>query len=76
MSGAHHLAVLAEQGMTVLLVEQFASLALRYGSKAYVLSQGVISDQGTCGDFLEDPDRLHAAYFSAGSQQLTHNSKD
>lgn len=64
------LAELANQGgTTVLLVEQFASLALRHGSFAYVLAHGAIGYHGPCADLRDHPDRLHEAYFSATSTQ-------
>jgi branched-chain amino acid transport system ATP-binding protein len=50
-----------EQGITILLVEQNAHLALEISSHAYVLETGVITVSGPSGDLRKDP-RLKAAY--------------
>jgi branched-chain amino acid transport system ATP-binding protein len=50
-----------DQGITILLVEQNAHLALEISSHAYVLETGVITVSGTSGDLRKDP-RLKAAY--------------
>ena len=50
-----------EKGMTILLVEQNAILALEMSHRAYVLETGRISLEGTGGDLLEDP-RVQASY--------------
>jgi branched-chain amino acid transport system ATP-binding protein len=50
-----------DQGITVLLVEQNAHLALEISSHAYVLETGVITVSGPSGDLRKDP-RLKAAY--------------
>lgn len=55
---------MAREGVAVLLVEQFASLALRYGTTAYVMAKGRISDSAPCADLLADSPRLHRAYFA------------
>lgn len=43
-------------GTTILLVEQNASLALKLSSRAYVLSSGEITLQGSASDLLSNPD--------------------
>jgi len=53
---------LADQGMAVLLVEQFARLALAIGDRAYVLRRGSLVYEGDCGTLARDPDRLHHLY--------------
>lgn len=53
---------LADDGMAVLLVEQFAALALSVGDAAYVLRRGRVVHEGTCADLRQNPDRLRAAY--------------
>jgi branched-chain amino acid transport system ATP-binding protein len=50
-----------ELGMTILLVEQNAILALGMSDRAYVLSTGRIILQGTGEELLEDP-RVQASY--------------
>jgi branched-chain amino acid transport system ATP-binding protein len=56
----------ARSGIAVLLVEQFASIALRIGTRAYVMSVGGISLEGECGTLLEHPDKVRQAYLSGG----------
>lgn len=53
---------LADQGFGVLLVEQFADLALNVGDTVYVLTQGEIVYSGACRTLLEQPDILRRAY--------------
>ncbi|HSI10318.1 MAG: ABC transporter ATP-binding protein [Rariglobus sp.] len=50
-----------DQGITILLVEQNAHLAMEISSHAYVLETGVITVSGASGDLRKDP-RLKAAY--------------
>ena len=50
-----------DQGITILLVEQNAHLALEISSHAYVLETGVITVSGTSAALRQDP-RLKAAY--------------
>ena len=45
-----------QQGMTVLLVEQNANLALRISHRAYVLTNGEITLQGTSAQLMSDPE--------------------
>ena len=58
---------LADTGVGVLLVEQFAALALELGDRAYVLSHGEIAYEGTCGDLRGEVDILRGAYLAAPS---------
>jgi len=50
-----------EMGLTILLVEQNASLALEMCHRAYVLKTGQITMEGTGKELLEDP-RVRKAY--------------
>ncbi len=43
---------LRDQGRTILLVEQFAMLALQIADYGYLINNGVVSDQGTSKDLL------------------------
>jgi branched-chain amino acid transport system ATP-binding protein len=54
---------LAKGGLSILLVEQFASLALAVGHRAYVLRRGEIAYDGTCAELRQDPKLLHKLYF-------------
>jgi len=49
------------QGVTVLLVEQNAKLALQIADRAYVMESGLITMTGQAKDLLGDP-RVRAAY--------------
>lgn len=53
---------LAEQGLAVLLVEQFAALALSIGDRAYVLRRGRVVYDGPCGALAQSHDLLHRLY--------------
>jgi branched-chain amino acid transport system ATP-binding protein len=52
---------LNQHGMTILLVEQNARLALSMADRAYVLESGVITLSGTANELLND-DRVREAY--------------
>jgi branched-chain amino acid transport system ATP-binding protein len=52
---------IAAQGVTILLVEQNAKLALELSSRGYVMESGLITLTGTAQDLLHDP-RVRAAY--------------
>jgi branched-chain amino acid transport system ATP-binding protein len=51
----------SKQGITILLVEQNAKLALQAGHRAYVMESGAITMTGNAQDMLHDP-RVQAAY--------------
>lgn len=53
---------LADAGMAVILVEQFAALALAIGNRAYVLRRGAIVYDGDCTMLANDPAQLHRLY--------------
>lgn len=54
--------LLADQGLAVLLVEQFANLALDIGDRAYVLRRGEVVYDGSCEILRNDPAMLHHLY--------------
>jgi branched-chain amino acid transport system ATP-binding protein len=54
----------AESGTGVLLIEQFAYLALTLANTAYVLENGRIRYQGSADELKQSPDVLHSAYLS------------
>jgi branched-chain amino acid transport system ATP-binding protein len=58
---------LADQGLAVLLVEQFAALALAIGNRAYVLRRGQVVFDGACTELRDAPDRLHQLYLGAAT---------
>ncbi|QPC91764.1 ABC transporter ATP-binding protein [Mesorhizobium sp. INR15] len=53
---------LADNGLAVLLVEQFAALALSIGDRAYVMRRGRVVHDGDCAGLLKSPDKLHRLY--------------
>jgi branched-chain amino acid transport system ATP-binding protein len=53
------------QGVTILLVEQNAKLALQAAHRAYVMDSGLITMSGDAQDMLNDP-RVRAAYLGEG----------
>jgi len=57
---------LRHQGMTILLVEQMAKLALRRADRAYVLVQGQITLQGESEQLLNSPEIVRG-YLGRGS---------
>lgn len=55
-----------EQGMTILLIEQNANMALQIAGKAYVLETGRITMEGEGSALLQD-ERIREAYLGAGA---------
>ena len=53
---------LADDGMAVVLVEQFAALALAIGNRAYVMRRGRMVYDGDCTTLQRAPDELHRLY--------------
>lgn len=58
---------LADQGLAVLLVEQFAALALSIGDRAYVLRRGRVVYDGACASLARSPELLHRLYLGDGA---------
>ena len=58
---------LVDSGIGVLLIEQFATLALSLATSAYVMEGGVIRYSGTASELRDSPDLLHSAYLLRGS---------
>ena len=57
----------AASGAGVLLIEQFAHVALGLATKAYVLEGGRIRYAGTAEELRRRPDLLHSAYLMRGA---------
>ena len=68
----------AEEGVGVLLIEQFVHVALGVAKTAYVLEGGRIRYQGTAQELKEKPELLHSAYLlrehSAGEIESASSS--
>ena len=56
--------------MTIVLVEQNASLALKMAYYAYVLENGQIVLEGTGKELIANP-KVRAAYLGASEKELT-----
>jgi len=61
------LEAVAATGVGVLLIEQFAHVALGVAQKAYVLEGGRIRYRGTAQALKNDPTLLHSAYLLRGA---------
>ena len=59
---------LADRGMAVVMVEQFAALALAIGNRAYVLRRGRMVYEGGCEALIRDPALLHRLYLGDAGQ--------
>jgi branched-chain amino acid transport system ATP-binding protein len=57
-------ALVAETGVSVLVVEQFANIGLKYSSRVYVMTHGVVGYSGSSVGALE---AVHAAYLGRAS---------
>lgn len=55
----------AAQGVGVLLIEQFTSVALAVSQNAYVLERGRVAFGGLAQTLREQPDILHSSYLAA-----------
>jgi branched-chain amino acid transport system ATP-binding protein len=56
----------AESGVGVLLIEQFATVALGLAERAYIMEGGRIQFAGMASELRENPDLLHSAYLLRG----------
>ena len=68
------IAAVAESGVGVLLIEQFATVALGLATSAYVMEGGLIRYAGPAGELREKPGLLHSAYLLRGSESGTQLS--
>jgi len=62
------LEVLKKQGLTILLVEQNANLALSFGDRGYVLALGKVVMEGKCGE-LKGSERVREAYLGMAGKK-------
>jgi branched-chain amino acid transport system ATP-binding protein len=56
------LRAIAERGIGVLLIEQFATVALGLANRAYIMNGGRIEYEGDAAELRERPELLHSAY--------------
>ncbi|MDQ1131007.1 ABC transporter ATP-binding protein [Microbacterium sp. SORGH_AS_0888] len=53
---------LADDGLAIILVEQYAHLALTYGDRAYLFARGSVAHELSCAELIDQPDLLRAVY--------------
>jgi branched-chain amino acid transport system ATP-binding protein len=58
----------AEQGTGVLLIEQFAPVALELAQRAYLMEGGRIRYDGPASELKANPELLHSAYLLRGAE--------
>jgi branched-chain amino acid transport system ATP-binding protein len=58
---------IVEKGVGVLLIEQFATVALGLANRAYIMEGGRVQFSGTASQLKADPSLLHSAYLLRGS---------
>jgi branched-chain amino acid transport system ATP-binding protein len=56
----------AESGVGVLLIEQFATVALGLANRAHVMEGGRIQYSGNAKELRDNPELLHSAYLLRG----------
>jgi branched-chain amino acid transport system ATP-binding protein len=56
----------AKSGIGVLLIEQFATVALGLATRAYVMEGGRLQFSGSAKELKDDPSLLHSAYLLRG----------
>ncbi len=69
------LAAVAESGVGVLLIEQFAHVALGLARTAYVIEGGRIRYHGTAAELKSRPEILHSAYLRRESDVVGGESE-
>jgi branched-chain amino acid transport system ATP-binding protein len=65
------LASIASGGVGVLLIEQFAHVALGLATSAYILEGGRIRYRGAASQLRDNPELLHSAYLLREQQEVT-----
>jgi branched-chain amino acid transport system ATP-binding protein len=60
------IAMIAQRGVGILLIEQFTTLALRLAKRAYVMERGDITFAGEADELQKRPEILHGAYLASG----------
>ncbi len=66
----------ADSGVGVLLIEQFATVALSLAQRAYVMEGGRIRFSGEAKELAEKPELLQSAYLLRGSVGKTDRSEE
>jgi branched-chain amino acid transport system ATP-binding protein len=58
---------IAESGTGVLLIEQFATVALGLANRAHLMEGGRLQYSGMASELRENPELLHSAYLLRGA---------
>jgi branched-chain amino acid transport system ATP-binding protein len=61
------IAAVAESGVGVLLIEQFATVALSLANRVHVMDRGRVEFSGSAQELKDNPDRLHSSYLLGGA---------
>jgi branched-chain amino acid transport system ATP-binding protein len=61
----------AESGVGVLLIEQFATVALGLANQVHVMDRGSIELSASANELKENPDLLHSSYLLGGKLEAT-----
>jgi branched-chain amino acid transport system ATP-binding protein len=61
----------AESGVGVLLIEQFATVALGLANRVHVMDRGRIELSASASELKENPDLLHSSYLLGGKLEAT-----
>jgi branched-chain amino acid transport system ATP-binding protein len=64
------IAMIAERGVGILLIEQFTTLALKLATRAYVMERGDITFAGDAEQLQKQPEILHGAYLASGKTNV------
>jgi branched-chain amino acid transport system ATP-binding protein len=67
---------LADDGVTVVLVEQSVNVALTVAERAYFMERGTIRFDGPTAELLERPDLLRSVFLSAAQPGVQGNGAD
>jgi branched-chain amino acid transport system ATP-binding protein len=65
------ISTVAESGVGVLLIEQFATVALGLANQVHVMDRGSIELSATAKELKENPDLLHSSYLLGGKLEAT-----
>jgi len=61
----------ASSGIGILLIEQFATIALDLAQQVHVMDRGRIESSGSASQFKENPELLQSSYLLRGSLEAT-----
>jgi branched-chain amino acid transport system ATP-binding protein len=67
---------MADDGVSVVLVEQSVNVALTVADRAYFLERGTIMFDGPTGELLERPDLLRSVFLSGAADGDRHTDDD